>query len=178
MIDDSKLALRAARGDDRAFEKIVEKYERTVFNVALRIVKDEDDAADVAQLVFVKAHRKLSTYNPQYKFFSWLYRITVNECINTLRKRKREVLVDCDFKAGGGTAWDALAQDERGESLAHALMGLKLDYRIVIVLKYFLELSCSEISDIVRVPEKTVKSRLFTARHQLRDILIRQGYAR
>jgi RNA polymerase sigma-70 factor (ECF subfamily) len=178
MVDDSRLAVRAARGDRRAFEDIVRKYERLVFNVAYRIVKNHEDAADITQTVFLKIYRKINQYDPRYRFFSWLYRITVNECINFLKKRRREVDVDDDRVVSRTSAWDPITQGEKSDFLDTALAVLKLDYRVVIVLKYFLELSYKEISDIVGVPEKTVKSRLFTGRQLLRDILTRQGYAR
>ncbi len=179
MLDDSKLVSRAIGGDQRAFEAIVQRYERTVFNVAYRVVKDQDDAADITQSVFIKVYRKLGSYDPRYRFFSWIYRITVNESINHLKRTKRRAEVDCGPEARGrGTPWESLAQTEKSDFLQNALMVLKLDYRVVIVLKYFLELSYREISEIAGIPEKTVKSRLFTGRQLLRDILVRQGYAR
>jgi RNA polymerase sigma-70 factor (ECF subfamily) len=179
MLDDAKLVKRALGGDQGAFEAIVQRYERTVFNVAYRIVKDRDDAADVTQAVFIKIYRKLGSYDPRYRFFSWLYRITVNESINHLKRTQRRAEVDCGREARGrSTPWDSLAQTEKSDFLQSALTALKLDYRVVIVLKYFLELSYKEISEIVGIPEKTVKSRLFTGRQLLRDILARQGYAR
>jgi len=178
MVDDAVLAQRAAKGDTFAFESIVERYQGMVFNVAVGMVKNDDDAADITQTVFLKVYTKLRTYNPNYRFFSWLYRITANECIDHLRKRKREAAVDGDLWEHTGAAWDSATESDRSELLQSALLRLKIEHRIVIVLKYFLELSYTEISDIVSIREKTVKSRLFTARHQLRDILVRQGQAR
>lgn len=178
MVDDSRLAVKAARGDGRAFEKIVKRYERTIYNVAYRMVRDEEDAADITQTVFIKVHRKLESYDPDRKFFSWLYRIAVNECLNYIKKRKHEVVADGDYAVTRLSPWDDVARGERGELLEGALMDLKPEYRVVIVLKYFLEFSYREISDIAGVPEKTVKSRLFTARQQMRDALMGLGYRR
>jgi len=176
--DESRLVRRAVEGDERAFEEIVKRYERTVYNVAYRMVRSHDDAMDIAQTVFIKAYRNLSSFNDAYKLFSWLYRIAVNETINHIKRERRTAHLDCETVADRGTPVDRLAQLELGERIQDALMELKLDYRIVVVLKYFLELSYREISEIVGIPEKTVKSRLFTAREKLRDVLVRQGLSR
>lgn len=178
MVDDSRLAVRAARGDGRAFEKIVERYDRVVYNLAYRMVRNEDDAQDITQTVFIKVFRKLDTFDPNRKLFSWLYRIAVNECLNHLKKRKREVAAHDDYAVARQSPWDDVARGERSELLESALMGLKPEYRVVIVLKYFLEFSYRDISDIAGIPEKTVKSRLFTARQQMRDALMGLGYRR
>ncbi|MFH1501806.1 MAG: RNA polymerase sigma factor [Candidatus Eisenbacteria bacterium] len=176
--DDKRLALKAARGDGKAFEAIVERYEKTVFNAAYRIAKDPDDAADITQAVFIKVHRKIGTYDPSYKLFSWLYRIAVNEAINYVKRARRMVPVESELGESRESPAGDVAYVETSDQIQHALMELKLDYRIVVVLKYFLELSYAEISEIACIPEKTVKSRLFSARQELRDILIRQGYER
>lgn len=176
--DDAKLAARAAEGDGRAFETIVERYEKPVYNAAYRIARDPDDAADITQTVFIKAYRNLGSYDPSRKFFSWLYRIAVNESINYIKKMHRSIAVDEELGVSSESPSRDLEQVEAGDQIQRALMELKLDHRIVVVLKYFLELSYSEISDIAGIPEKTVKSRLFTARQQLRDVLVKQGCER
>ena len=159
-------------------EAIVERYQRTIYNVAYRMVRDEGDAADITQTVFIKVYRKLDRYDPDRKFFSWLYRIAVNECLNYIKKRKHEVVADGDYAVSRMSPWDDVARGERSELLEGALMDLKPEHRVVIVLKYFLEFSYREISDIAGIPEKTVKSRLFTARRQMRDALMGLGYRR
>jgi len=174
--EERRLALEAAAGDEGAFEAIVERYERTVYNAAYRIARDPDDAADITQSVFIKAHRKMHTYDPSYKLFSWLYRIAINEAINYVKRARRMVPVEDELGTSRESPSADFAQYEASDQIQHALMRLKLDLRIVVVLKYFLELSYSEISDIAGIPEKTVKSRLYSARQELRDVLIRQGY--
>jgi len=91
MSDDEEQAavVRCLQGEARAFESIVDAYQRVLFNVALRMVNDRDDAQDVVQAAFVKAYEKLRTYDQRRKFFSWIYRITVNECLNHLARRRR-----------------------------------------------------------------------------------------
>lgn len=179
MVDgDSVLVKQALKGDETAFEEIVRRYERTIYNVAYRMVRNHDDSLDITQTVFVKAYRKLSSFNPSYKLFSWLYAIAVNESINYIKKQSRMVPTDLDLGVDQRTPADAVASAEVGEQIQTALMGLSLDYRIVVVLKYFLEMSYREIAEIVGIPEKTVKSRLYTARERLRVLLVKQGVSR
>ena len=176
MIDEARVIEMAREGDSRAFETLLERYEKPVFNAAYRIVANYEDAADVTQAVFVKVHRKLGSYRPEHKFFSWIYRIAVNEAINFAKRRKWERPLDDGVAARQGSSVDHLARIARDELIQGALQALKTDYRVVVVLKYFLELSYKEISDIVEIPEKTVKSRLFTGREHLRQALVQRGY--
>jgi RNA polymerase sigma-70 factor (ECF subfamily) len=176
MVDEQRVIERARSGDTRAFEAILREYEGPVFNAAYRVVGNHEDAADITQTVFIKAYEKLSSYDPRYRFFSWIYRIAVNEAISFARKRRREVPVEQDLLAGKGVAVDHLARIGRDELIQSALRRLTTDHRVVIVLKYFLELSYKEISEIIELPEKTVKSRLFEGREQLRRALILEGH--
>jgi RNA polymerase sigma-70 factor (ECF subfamily) len=177
-MDEARVIERAREGDTRAFETILERYEKPVFNAAYRIVANYEDAADVTQTVFLKVHKKLGSYRPEHKFFSWIYRIAVNEAINFAKRRSREMPLDDAVAARQGSSVDHLARIARDEMIAGALRALKIDYRVVVVMKYFLELSYKEIADIVGIPEKTVKSRLFTGRELLRQTLVQKGYSR
>jgi RNA polymerase sigma-70 factor (ECF subfamily) len=173
--EDTDLVTRMKQGDARAFEAILEKYERAVFNVAYRTVQDYDDAADITQTVFLKAYERARSYDPRYKFFSWLYRIAVNESLNYLKRRRREVQLEGELADLSTDPDVRVAQDEQSERIQKALMDLTPDYRVVVVLRYFLEMSYREIGEIVGIREKTVKSRLFSARQRLRTILTHQG---
>ena len=178
MIDEARVIEMARNGDSRAFETILERYEKPVFNAAYRILANYEDAADVTQAVFLKVHRKLGTYRAGHKFFSWIYRIAVNEAINYSRRRRRESPLNEAVAARQGGGGDHLARIARDELIQSALRELKIDYRVVVVMKYFLELSYKEIADIAGIPEKTVKSRLFTGRELLRQTLVQKGYSR
>jgi len=177
MVDEARLIERARDGDNRAFETIIELYERPVFNAAYRIVANYEDAADITQTVFLKVHQKLGSYKPQYKFFSWVYRIAVNEAINFSKRRGRERSLAEVEVADESDGVDRLAGIARDDLIQGALRAIKIDYRVVVVLKYFLEMSYREIGDIVGIPEKTVKSRLFTGRELLRRALVQRGYS-
>jgi len=173
---DAELVDQSLKGDNRAFETLVLKYEKPVYNLALRMVRVPEDAEDIAQTVFVKAYEKLDSYNPAHRFFSWIYRIAVNESINFCKRNKKT-----DDYESGVTGIDELTPEESfraeelGEFIGDAIGRLKMDYRLVVVLKHFHDFSYREMSEILQIPEKTVKSRLFTARQQLKLILEKEG---
>jgi RNA polymerase sigma-70 factor (ECF subfamily) len=173
---DAALVERSLRGDNSAFETLVLKYERAIYNLALRMTRVPEDAEDITQTVFVKAYEKLDSYNPAHRFFSWIYRIAVNESINFCKRNRKT-----DEYESGVTGVDELTPEEdfrAGELSEHvtdAIGRLKLDYRLVVVLKHFHDFSYQEISEVLQIPEKTVKSRLFTARQQLKLILEKEG---
>lgn len=173
---DLELVERVKEGDTDAFGQIVNRYERTVFNSAYRIVGDQDDAADITQVTFVKVYEKIETFNPTFKFFSWLYRISVNEAYNFRKKRMKVATLEMDPKSNQPGPYEDFRQLERCEHLERALETMTYDYRVVVVLKHLMLLSYKEIASILEVPEKTVKSRLFSARQVLHRQLMEQGY--
>lgn len=174
---DAELAMQVQQGDRKAFSMLVAKYEKPIFNAAYRMLHNADDAADITQTAFVKAFEKIDSYNPSYKFFNWLYRITVNESLNTISRRKRRRNFEYDPPTRVPTPEEDLRLDEMGHLLQKALDVMSFDHRVIIVLKHLMLLSYAEIAGILDIPEKTVKSRLFTARQVLRKQLVLQGYA-
>lgn len=166
---------RCKKGDRVALAELLEHYQKPVYNAAYRILGNPDDAADVTQIVFLKAFENIGRYNPKYKFFSWIYRIAVNESINLNKRSSRtQSLEDRDVVARGGPDTAAEAGDlSRG--IQEGLMRLSEGYRTVIVLRHFSGFSYREIGDILQIPEKTVKSRLFSARRLMRDDLSGKG---
>ncbi|HLF13691.1 MAG TPA: sigma-70 family RNA polymerase sigma factor [Bacteroidota bacterium] len=171
MTDDQTLVRRYLEGERGAFGPLVEKYQKTVYNVALRMINDPDDAADITQNVFIKASEKLGTYNPKFKFFSWIYRITVNESINFVESSRRNEGLDEEPAAGDRNPEEILQAGMLSNSVEEGLTKLSDDNRIVIILRHFEELSYDEIGFILDLPVRTVKSRLFTARQSLKKIL-------
>lgn len=178
MSDDEELAAiaRCLTGESRAFAVLVDAYQRVLFNVALRMVNDRDDAEDVVQASFMKAYEKLHTYDRRRKFFSWIYRITVNECLDLLARRKRREPEGEDEP--GRRPDEALEQREVEAVIGAALLDLSIDYREVIILRHFVHLSHREMSRLLGIPEKTVKSRLHTARRLLGEQLAKRGVTR
>jgi RNA polymerase sigma-70 factor (ECF subfamily) len=174
-VDDLTLVNRCIQGHTKAFEPIVDRYQKAIFNVALRMLNDYEDAQDIAQSVFVKTFENLASFNPKYKFFSWIYRMAINESINYLNKRKPIEEIQDNVISRDKTPDQELLDRDLSDRVQAALMDLQLDARVVLILKHLEGFSYREISFILEVPEKTVKSRLFSSRKQLRDILLKRG---
>jgi len=168
--DDLALVARCRAGDTAAFEALVERYQRVLFTVALRMLGDYDAANDAAQNAFVKAYRKLETFDATRRFFSWIYRILVNECLNARRAAPPHEPLAPDL-AAEGTPADLFERADRRKRVQEAILALPMEYREVIVLRHFGELSYDEIGDTLRLPAKTVKSRLHTAKTRLAAML-------
>jgi RNA polymerase sigma-70 factor, ECF subfamily len=168
--EDAALVVRTREGNSRAFEVLVRRYERVLFSVAHRILGNHDDASDATQAAFIKAFERLASFDPKFRFFSWIYRILVNECLNAKRSRRRHEDLTPELLVGG-TPLDALELAERRRRVQQALLALPFDYRQVVVLRYFAELSYEDMAVTLGVPAKTVKSRLYTARQRLIGLL-------
>jgi RNA polymerase sigma-70 factor (ECF subfamily) len=171
---DQALVEGCRNGNRAAFAMLVARYQKPVYNAAYRVLGNADDAADTAQAVFLKVAERLDDYDPQYKFFSWLYRIAVNESLNLLRRNGREDPLDDEADFPGAESanpeWQ-LAEVQLSRLVQGALMRMKADDRVVITLRHFSECSYREIGQILDLDEKTVKSRLFEARGRLRGML-------
>jgi RNA polymerase sigma-70 factor (ECF subfamily) len=171
---DEALVSRCRRGESAAFTQLVERYQGPIYNAAYRVLGNADDAADIAQSVFLKIVERLDDYDSQYRFFSWIYRIALNESINLLRRNGREEPLgeeaELEGDAHADPEWQAL-EAELSARVQAALMKLKVDDRMVLVLRHFSECSYVEIGHVLELDEKTVKSRLFEARQRLRGLL-------
>ena len=168
--DEGKLIGQCLAGDSSAFEPLVERYHRPLFRVAARLLGDRDQAQDVVQTAFLKAYQALATCDRQRRFFSWIYRIVVNECLNTLRARRPTQGLDETMPAAGA-AGDPVEARETRHRVRKALLQLPEGQRDVIVLRHFTELRYEQIAAVLGIPEKTVKSRLFSARQRLCELL-------
>ena len=168
--DDHELVDRCLRGDLDAFAPLVARYQKPLFNVALRMVRDREDARDITQTAFVKAYEKLRSFDRQHRFFSWIYRIVVNESLNARGRRPPLQPLESDVAAPGGPDEELRAR-ERSDLLQSALLSLPGPDREVIVLRHFAELSYAEIGETLGLAEKTVKSRLHEARQRLGRML-------
>jgi RNA polymerase sigma-70 factor (ECF subfamily) len=172
--DDAALVAGAANGDTSAFEVLVTRYEAVLFRVAFRMLGNYEDARDATQSAFIKAYQKLDTFDQRFRFFSWIYRILLNECLNTRRDRRPHEDVAPDLPANG-TQLDALEASDRRKLVQQALLALPVEYRQVVVLRHFGELNYDDIAATLGIPAKTVKSRLYTARQRLLEILTIKG---
>jgi RNA polymerase sigma-70 factor (ECF subfamily) len=174
---DDQVALAAFRGGDRsAFVALVERYHRPVYNAAWHILRRADDASDVTQTVFLRVIENLDDYDPQYRFFSWLYRIAINESLDVLRRNGREEPLDDEIDLPDLEGRDPESVVERLQQSRHldaCLSRLSPGDRTVLTLRHFAELSYDEIAVVLEVDEATVKSRLFEARKHLRRLVVR-----
>jgi RNA polymerase sigma-70 factor (ECF subfamily) len=173
--NDRELVQQVLAGNERAFEMLVDKYEKVVFNVAYRMTSDHDASEDIAQAVFVKAFENLPGYDPRYKLFSWLYRMTINEALNYLKVQRRTEELSPMLPSSAKSPDESCREREMHEKIQDALMSLDADSRSLIVMRHYGDCSYKEMAEILGIPEKRVKSRLFTARTLLRDILVRRG---
>ena len=169
--DDTQLIERCRSGDREAFQALLLEYEKPVFNAAFRMLNSRDDAQDVTQTVFLKVFENIDQFDPTRRFFSWIYRITLNESINWLGKTNRLEPLTHEAAFEGKGPEQLVESANVSSNVQAALMTIKSDYRSVVVLKHFLGCSYVEISQILEIPEKKVKSRLYTARQQLKDAL-------
>jgi len=166
---------RCLEGDGGAFGKLIDRYQRVLYNVSLRMVGNREDALDITQTVFLKAYENMGSFDRRHKFFSWIYRIMINETLNHLSKRKRTEPLEETLESGATGPEEECSRLEECERIQTALLELSHDYRQVIVLRHFADLSYEEMSGVLEVPEKTVKSRLHTARQLLGGILLKHG---
>jgi RNA polymerase sigma-70 factor, ECF subfamily len=173
--DDPALVLRCRDGDRNAFERLVIRYQKPVFNVALRMLRDRQDAMDVAQTTFLKAFEHLGDYDPAFRFYSWLYRIAINESLNALALRKPRGELDANLPDERPGPDRSAEGDQALNAIEDALMLISPELRTVLVLRHITQLSYEDMAHALGLPEKTVKSRLHSARERLREQLLRYG---
>lgn len=158
-------------GDRDAFANLVEKYKTPVYNLAYRMLGRPTEAEDAAQETFLRAYTKLSSYKPEHKFSSWLLAITAHLCIDHLRREQPLLLEEVQPYE----VWDRQSEDpeaallavERKEAVQRLLEALPAHYRLVIVLRYWHDLSYREIAQVTQLSEGAVKTRLHRARRML-----------
>ena len=171
---DRALLTRFRGGDREAFSELVLRYQRPIYNAALAILRRPEDASDVTQTVFLKIVERGDGYDPQYKLFSWLYRIAVNESLDLLRRGRRETALDDDHDIADvdGRGPEALlSHTEMSALVRRSVMSMSVNDRVVLTLRHFSDCSYVQMAEILDLDEKTVKSRLFEARRRLRGLL-------
>jgi RNA polymerase sigma-70 factor, ECF subfamily len=167
------LAQRAAHGDSEAFELLVHRFQRRVYGFAYRYIRDADEAQDLVQEIFLRLYRKLGRFDPRRPFEPWLWRVAANVCANYLDKRvPRPTELNADDDNAASAAPPALLEETR---LGAALSRLPPTYRLLLVLHYQADMPLAEIAGTLGVSEMTVKSRLYRARAQLQNALLRQS---
>jgi len=172
---DTELVVRARQGDEAAFEQLVLRHQRYVFNLAYRVLGDYTEAEDMTQEAFVRVWRGLSGFRGQARFTTWLYRIVHNLCLNRLPGLQRELLqteaLEEVLADPGPSPADLFAVREQMVFLHAQLDRLPEKYRLVLTLRYLQHLSYDEIAAALEMPMGTVKTHIHRARRLLRERL-------
>ena len=177
---DVELVRRSQRGDGEAFGLLVLRYQDRIYNTTMRLLSDPDDAAEVAQEVFLRAFAHIGGFEGKSAFSTWLYRIAINCALSRRRKRQvaKEVALS-DFAGGSGNPHSdetsSLEEAERNRLIEEALAALAPDLRSVVVLRDLEGLNYEAVARVLKVSQGTVKSRLHRARNTLRKKL--KGFA-
>lgn len=178
MSDDASLIAATLAGDSAAFGDLVRTYQDRLFNSLLRLFGSADDAADIVQDAFVQAYVKLDSFRGNSAFYTWLYRIAFNLAMSKRRRDHREASLDQmklilgSEPVDGQPAVDsAMLQHERANLVHSALAELSFEHRQILVLREIDGCSYEEIAEILSLPVGTVRSRLFRARLEIRDLL-------
>ena len=178
---------RVLEGDTNAFEELVLEYEKKVYNVALRMLNNSEDAADMTQEAFIKAYNSLQSFRGDSKFSVWLYRIVSNVCLDFLRSKNRRPTVSLSVEDDDGEDAQLDVADESQspellldrkltrDSVRRGLDSLPPDYRQILLLREIQGLSYDEIAQALSLGVGTVKSRIFRARKRLCTFLIDDG---
>ena len=185
-LKEKDLIRKAKQGDMHAFEELILKHEKIVYNVALRMMNHGEDAKDISQEVFLKAYRSLSNFDERSAFSTWLYRITHNTCIDEMRKRKGKqnysLEEELENEAGsmqrqiadeGDTPEESLLREEQKSEILQALDNLSAEHKAAIILRDVKGLSYEEIAEILELSLGTVKSRISRGRNQLKKEILK-----
>ena len=168
--DETLWVMHARHGDEGAFSQLVEAYQRPVFNLCYRMLGDAAEAEDAAQETFIRAYTRLASYDPNRKFSSWMLAIASHYCIDRLRQRRMGLVAWDDLQAGNWLSdmqpkpEDVVLDHETQRQVRELLNGLPPDYRAVVVLRYWHELSYEEMAETLHTTVPAIKSRLFRAR--------------
>jgi RNA polymerase sigma-70 factor (ECF subfamily) len=177
--EEAALARLAQAGDQAAFATLVQRYSGAVFNQAYRMLNDAHEAEDAVQEVFLRAFRRLASFDPERRLVTWLLAIGSNYCIDRLRRRRHAWLTLDDvafWLPSGDPSPERLALlDERRTAVQRALQRLSATYRGVTVLRYWHDLSYLEIAEALNLTEATVKTRLHRARKLIAEALEAEG---
>jgi len=184
---EKEIIQRVIGGDKNAFEGLVLENQKNVYNLALKMTRNEDDALDISQEAFVKAYKQLRNFRGDSRFSVWMYRLTYNLCIDFLRKKPKADVISLDYENESGEVTpleipdlrnlpeDSAVRNEMRENIAESIKELPLKHREMIVMREITGMSYEEIATTLGMNVGTVKSRLARARLKLIEILKEKG---
>lgn len=186
-LPDADVVALAQRGRETAYRELIRRYERPVFSLVFRMVRDRELAEDLAQDTFIKVLQHIDRYRPEFKFSSWLFKIANNVAIDHLRRRQLDTVsmdgsphavtsdaveaTSFDVSGGGESALDRIEARELGSAIEAAIGKLRPEYRACILLRHVEDKSYEEIAATLDLPLGTVKTYIHRARHELRGLL-------
>lgn len=187
MADSSEITLliqKAQKGDTNAFGTLVASYEKFIFNVACKMFSNSEDASDIAQEALIKAYKNIDKFDFNSSFSTWLYRITVNACIDEMRRRKgrESISIDAEDEESGLAvqiedtslgAEERVIQNETVSEVRAAIDKLSEEHKAVIILRDLQDMTYEQIAQTLDLSIGTVKSRLARARKSLKDIILK-----
>lgn len=178
---DAELVKLTLCGNNQAYNSLVQRYQRQVYNLAYRMLGNAEDAGDLVQETFLRAYNALGTFRQDASFLTWLYKIASNLCIDQLRSRKAKgtLSLDVELSEGREPAADLRAngpeetavRESVQDVVQHAIKNLPERYRVVVVMRHLQDMSVDEIARTLNMPTGTVKTHLFRAREMLRERL-------
>ena len=186
-LSDPAVVVEARKGSEAAYRELLTRYERPVFSLIFRMVRDRETAEDLAQETFIKVLNNLDRYSPEFKFSSWLFKIANNLTIDHLRRRRVDTIsiegapdavtaesaraTSIAVASGNESPLEELESRELGTAIERAIGRLRPEYRACIMLRHVEDKSYEEIAEIVKLPLGTVKTYIHRARHELRTAL-------
>lgn len=181
-LTDEDLVTAVLEGDRDRFGDLIDRYQGRLVNYLFRLLRNADDAHDLAQEVFVKVYQVLDRFDPHYKFSTWLFRVAQNAAIDQIRRRRLKVVsLRQEDDEGESRDWDLpspergpygeMRNQERGAAIQEAIETLPWEYRELILLRHFGELPYEEIARLKQMPLGTVKNKLFRGRQMLKEKL-------
>lgn len=191
MVSDEALVERTVRGDTRAYDELVSRWQRVIYNLVYRMLGREHEAEEVCQDAFTAAYLNLKNFRGDAKFSSWLYRIAINLSTSHLRKRQRVVIESLEEIQEKGRGVEAevfhrhssaqssiesrAIEHDRARRVRRAVERLADDYRVVIILKEYHGLTFKEIGEILNIPTSTVKTRMYAGLNNMKRDLVHTG---
>jgi RNA polymerase sigma-70 factor, ECF subfamily len=186
-VSDQQVVVFAQEGREDAYRELIKRYERPVYSLIYRMVRDNETAEDLAQETFIKVLNNIDRYRPEFKFSSWLFKIANNITIDHLRRRQLDTIsiegapdavtgermraTAVTVASGGESPLEELESKEIGASIEQAIAKLRPEYRACIILRHVEDYSYDEIAEIVKLPLGTVKTYIHRARQELREHL-------
>jgi RNA polymerase sigma-70 factor (ECF subfamily) len=180
---DEELVAAVLKGDRERFADLVGRYQGRLVSYLYRLLRNVDEAHDLAQEVFLRVYQALDRFDPRYRFSTWLFRVAQNAAIDQIRRQRLKLVPmlreataqedarELEFPSASPSPYGELRNRERGEAIQEAVEALPWEYRELILLRHFGELSYEEIATLKRLPLGTVKNKLFRGRQMLKERL-------